>query len=141
MERSAPEPTGIDWQHIRHAAQHFARGLVRECEKQNVARIDSVFQQVCDAISERPRFPRARTSDRKERTWRRSHCRKLLFVWLGGVIDMDPAVTGCWGALQRILTGHSDSLVAAVDHRRNCPPESTHRYRAGTGASVIVQRG
>jgi len=35
---------------------------------------------------------------------------------------MDPAVTGCWGALQRILTGHSDSLVAAVDHRRNCRP-------------------
>src|SRR2546423_15601913 len=32
------------------------------------ARIDPVFQQVCDAISERPRFPRARTSDHKERT-------------------------------------------------------------------------
>src|SRR5438552_16937879 len=97
MERSAPEPTGIDWQHIRHAAQHFARGLVRECEQQNVARIDSVFQQVCDAISERPRFPRARTSDHKERTWRRTHCRKLLIVYIGGVFVLTHAVTGVRG--------------------------------------------
>ena len=80
MKCSAPESAGIERQQIRDAAQHFAGGFVRECEKQNVSRIDSVFQQVRNAIGEGACFPRARASDHKERTWRRSHCRKLLFV-------------------------------------------------------------
>jgi hypothetical protein len=29
-----------------------------------------------------------------------------LFVQLSGVIDMDPAIAGYRGALQRVLTGH-----------------------------------
>ena len=80
MECATPKPAGIDRQQIRDAAQHFSRGFVRECEKQNISGINPVFEQVRDAISERACFPRARASDHKERTWWRSHCRKLLFV-------------------------------------------------------------
>ena len=89
MERSAPERTGIDRQQICDATQHFARGFVRECEKQDVARIDPVLEQIRHAISKRPRLTRARAGDDQKRSRRCRHRSELLFVQLHCVIDVD----------------------------------------------------
>src|SRR5205814_8563993 len=80
MKCSAPESAGIDRQQIRDTIQHFPRSFIREREKQNVARIDPVFEQVSYSISERPGFSRARAGNHKDRARRCSDGRELLFV-------------------------------------------------------------
>src|SRR5438477_1544830 len=105
MKRSTPNSARIHRQQIRDSIEHLSGGFVRKREQQNVARIDSVLGQIGDPIGERARLPRARTSDDKQRPGRRRYSRELLFVQLGGVIDMDRCRS--WRALQRVLAGHN----------------------------------
>jgi hypothetical protein len=110
MKRPTPESAGIDRQQIRDAAQHFPRSFVGECEKQNVARIDPVFEQVSYAIRQSARLSRASAGNDKDGAGRRRDGRKLLFVQLSDVIDMYRCRS--WRALQRVLPGHM--IIAGV---------------------------
>ena len=120
---AAPNPAGIDRQQIRDAIEHLPRGLVREREQQNISRIDSVLEQIRDAISERARFSRARAGDDEQRPGRRRHSRELLLIQLRRVIDVDRCRS--WRALQRVLAGHhftcsggqSPSQIASLAQR------------------------
>ena len=104
VECPAPKPAGIDRQQIRNSIEHLSRGFVREGEKQDIARIDSVLEQISHAIRERARLPRACPGDHEQRTGWRGHRCELLLVELRGVIDMDRCRS--WCALQHVLTGH-----------------------------------
>ena len=106
---------------LMHPILHFTRSFICEREKQNVAGIDSVFEQVGHSICEGPRLSRTSASNNEQRPGRRSHRRELLFIQFRSVIDMDPAVGGCWRALQRVLTGH---LVIV-----ECPPRRVNFLR------------
>ena len=89
VKRAAPEPAGIHRQKIRDAIEHLPRGLVRESEQQDIARVDPVLEQISDAISQRARLPAARAGDDQQRTRRRGHRRELLLIQLRRVIDVD----------------------------------------------------
>ena len=104
MKGAAPKPAGVDREQIRDAIQHLARGFVREGEEENVPRVDSVFEQIRHAISERARLAATRARDDKKRSRRRGHRRELLLIQLRRVIDID---RGCRGsALERVFAGH-----------------------------------
>ena len=98
------------------AIEHLTRGFVCESEQEDVAGVDSVFEQVCHPISQRTRFSRACAGNHKDRTRRRGYRSKLLFIQLSGVIDVDRC--GYWSALQRVLTRHV--LVAHSDLDCRC---------------------
>src|SRR5581483_2253031 len=109
MECAAPEPAGIDRQQIHDATKHFPCSFICEREKQNVSRIDPVFEKIRHAIGKGSGLSRSGTGDDQKRTRRRSYCCKLLLIELGGIVDMNPAIAEYWRALQRILAGHLDS--------------------------------
>ena len=89
MKCPTPESAGIDRQQIGDAIQHFTCSFVRECEQQNVARINPVFEQVGYAIGKGARLSRPRAGDDKEWAGRRSNGCELLFVQFSGIINMD----------------------------------------------------
>ena len=125
VKRAAPEPTRIHRQEIRHAVEHLARGLVRESEEQDVARINPVLEQIRHAIRERPRLAAPRARDHQQGPRRCCDGRELLLIQLRRVIDIDRRRMR--GALERILPGHAAIPVAAVYSRRNfiVPPPRT----------------
>src|SRR5207244_6109349 len=104
VERPTPKSAGIDRQQIRNAIEHLSRGFVREGEKQDIPRIDSVLEQISYAISERARLPRACPGDHEQWTGWRGHRCELLLIQFRRIINMDRC--RFWRALQRILTGH-----------------------------------
>ncbi len=80
MERPAPESARVRRQEIRDAIEHLARGLVREGEKEDVARIDAVLEQVGDSIREGARLAGTGSGDHEQRARRRGYRGVLLLV-------------------------------------------------------------
>ena len=113
MERPAPKPARIDREQIRDAIQHLSGGFIREGEQQNISRIDSVFEQVRNPVGECARFATACARDHEQRTGRSRYSRKLLFIQLCRVIDVDRC--RCWRALERVLAGHNACPVRQSD--------------------------
>jgi len=104
MKRPAPKPACIDGQQIRNSIEHLPRGFIREREQQDISRIDPVLEQVRNPVGECARFATACACDHEQRTGRSRYSRKLLFIQLCRVIDVDRC--RCWRALERVLTGH-----------------------------------
>src|SRR6266487_3827966 len=119
MKCSAPESAGIDREQSRDTAEHFPRSFISECEKQDIPRINPVFEQVGYAISKGTRLSRARAGNDKNGTGRRSNRCELLFVQFSGIIETDRRRR--WRALQRVLTGH-----IACSVRNRGPPLCYH---------------
>ena len=104
VKGAAPEPARVHRQKIRDAIEHLPRGLVRESEQQDVARVDSVLEQIGHAIRQRARLPAARAGDHQQRPRRRGHRRELLLIQLRRVINIDRGRGG--SALERVFAGH-----------------------------------
>ena len=89
MEGSAPEAGGLLGQEGVHALEHFAGGFVGEGEQEDVLRGDGVFQEVGDAICQRPGLAAAGSGDDEALAGRRGDGSELLRIQLGGEIDLD----------------------------------------------------
>src|SRR5438552_5479639 len=104
MKGAAPETARIDWQQVHDTVEHLAGGFVRESEKEDVARIDSILEQVGDAISQGARLAGAGAGNDEKRPRRRRDRSILLRVQVTRVIDADRRCGR--SALEGVLAGH-----------------------------------
>ena len=75
----------------RRATQHLLRGFSSECEKENMLRLDSKFDEVRDAIDDCARLPCSRPGDDKMRPVHRRDRIVLGRVQLVLIVDIEPS--------------------------------------------------
>ena len=87
VEGAAPEARGLDAGEVVHPVEHFLGGLVGEGEKEDLARLDALGQEVGDAVGQRARLARAGAGEHQQRAGRGRDRGELLVVEQGLEVD------------------------------------------------------